>query len=234
MDFEDVRFSAVDGVRLHGWFIPGGDEITLLWLHGNGGNIAHRLDVLSAHHRLGASIFIIDYRGYGISEGRPSEKGTYRDAEAALGYLTSRNDRGGRHVVLYGHSLGCAVALEVAARHEVGAVVLESPFTSVHAMARSRHPIIPSWLPLWPIIEARYDSLSRIERVAAPIMIVHGELDETVPFEMGRELFAAANEPKRLLAVPGAGHSDVLEVSGGLYLDALRTFLDDHVGRRPS
>ena len=226
--FEDVTFAASGGVSLHGWFVPGPGDKTLVWFHGNAGNISHRVDNLySLHTRLGVNIFIFDYRGFGKSEGSPSERGTYLDADAALEYLRSREDVDTNKLVLFGRSVGCAVAAEAATKIEAQAVILESPFTSARAMARKVYPFLPG---IGLLVAGKLDTLSRIGRVHAPIMVIHGDADEIVPFEMGRELFEAANHPKRFYAIGGAGHNDTYLVGGEPYLEALVSFVEDPAG----
>ena len=173
LEFEDVRFTAADGVALHGWFVPGSNGATLVLLHGNAGNISGRLSCLAElHRRLGMNVLIFDYRGYGLSEGRPSEKGTYLDAEAALDYLGSRGDVDPERIVLFGHSLGTAIAVETAVRREVYAVLLEAPFTSIRAMAGHNYPFVPG---IGRILRTKYDSLSKIEDLGAPLLVIHGD-----------------------------------------------------------
>ena len=231
LGYEEVFFSASDGVKLHGWFVPGEKKATLLWFHGNAGNISHRLENLELlYSRLGVSVFIFDYRGYGRSEGRASEKGTYLDAEAAIEYLRSRQGPDKEQdIVLFGRSLGCAVAVEMATRHQVRGVILESPFTSIRAMGQRAYPYLPVGI-LSRLVEARYDSLSKIGEVHSPLMIVHGDRDETVPIGLGRELFEAANEPKRFYTIEGAEHNDTYWVGGDAYFDALKRFVENPGG----
>ena len=229
--FDEVRFAAADGVALHGWFVPGGDGATLVLMHGNAGNISGRLRRLAElHEALGMNVFIFDYRGYGLSEGRPSEKGTYLDAEAALDYVASRGDVDPARTVVFGHSLGTAIAVEMAVRRDVQAVVLEAPFTSIGAMASLGYPFVPG---IGRILRTKYDSLSKIGGIGAPLLVVHGERDATIPIRMGRELYEAAAEPKRLLAIPGADHDDADVVGGDRYYDAIAAFLEDAAGGQP-
>ena len=231
--YEDVRFTASDGVELNGWYVPGESDITLLWLHGNAGNISHRLENLHMiRRRLGVSVFIFDYRGYGASAGSPSEAGTYRDAEAAVDYLRTHQDVDpAENMVVFGRSLGAAVAVDLASRHRVRAVILESPFTSVRSMAQQIYPYLPIGM-LIRMVAARYDSLSRIKAVRSPVMVLHGDRDDTVPIENGLELFDAANEPKRFYAIEGAGHNDTYLVGGTPYFEALGSFIEDPDGDR--
>ena len=224
--FEDVSLTAADGTKLRGWHVPGESRTTLLWLHGNAGNISHRVDNIAMLVRnTGLGVFIIDYRGYGRSEGRPSEKGLYMDAEAAFEHMTS--DLGldpEEDIVLFGRSLGVGVAVEMATRHRVRSVVVESGFTSVREMSKSSGMGVLSIL-LLPLIDARYDSLSKIESALSPVMVIHGDRDEIVPFEMAEKLFAAASEPKRFYPIPGASHNDTYVAGGEAYFDALREFI---------
>jgi fermentation-respiration switch protein FrsA (DUF1100 family) len=227
LEFEDVFFSASDGIRLHGWFVPARSDVTLIYFHGNAGNIGHRVDiVLMLHQRLDVNVFIFDYRGYGRSEGSPSERGFYLDAEAALGYLGSRQDIVQSKLVFYGHSIGAAVAVEMATRRQAQAVILESPFTSVKAMARRVYPLLSRIVPPGLVVNSKYDSLSKIKRVHSPVLVLHGDRDEIAPFEMGRELFEAANEPKRFYAIKGASHNDTHLAGGAAYYEAIKGFID--------
>jgi hypothetical protein len=222
LEFEDLDFRAADGMRLHGWLVPGRGDIALLWFHGNAGNVSHRIDLLEELHReLTVTVFILEYRGYGTSHGAPSEEGLYLDAEAALDALTRRADIRPDKVVFFGQSLGAAVAVELATRHPPAGLILESAFTSVPEMARHHYP----WLPIWPLLRTRFDSLSKIGDVSATLLMIHGENDETTPLEMGERVFAAAREPKRFRLIRGAGHNDVYLVGRSEYLAAWRDFL---------
>ena len=226
LEYDDVYLTTSDGTRIHGWHVPGRSNVTLLWFHGNSGNISHRLDNIHIlNQRLGVGVFIIDYRGYGLSEGKPSEKGLYMDAEAALDYLKA--DLGldpERDVVLMGRSLGAGVAVEMATRHRVRGVMLESGFTSIREMAEASGSKLPIALVLL-VFEARYDSISKIGRVESPVMILHGDRDDTVPYWMAERLYTAANEPKTLYPIRGASHNDTVYVGGEGYLRALENFI---------
>ncbi len=231
LEFEEVFFTAADGVKLHGWYVPADSDVTLLWFHGNAGNIANRLEHLFLSHVvLGVNIFIFDYRGYGLSEGAASESGTYLDGEAAVAYL---RDRRGvdteEQLVLYGHSLGGAVAVEVSRRNPSRALILESTFTSVKDMAKSLYPYLPSGV-VTSLMQSEYDSLSKVAGVRAPVMVIHGEEDTTVPLAEGRSLYDAARQPKRFHTVEGAAHNDVYAVGGDRYFEAIRRFIDDPRG----
>ena len=222
LEYQDVYFTS-EGHRLHGWFIPGRHDITWLWMHGNAGNISHRLDNISLiHDRLGVNMLIFDYRGYGQSEGRPSEQGTYRDAEAALAYLRDLPGVNQERIVLFGRSLGAAVAVELAIRETVAGLILESAFTSVPAMAKAAYP----FLPVGPLLRTRYDSLARIGRVSPPLLVLHSPEDEIVPYKQGRELYEAAPEPKAFHTIAGGGHNETYLRGGEAYWLALDRFME--------
>jgi len=219
---EEVRLTAEDGVRLHGWFLPvQGARWTVLLSHGNAGNISHRLDrTLFLQTRLGASVLLYDYRGYGSSEGSPDEPGTYRDARAAYRYLVEQKQVPPERLVLFGESLGSAVSLDLALAHPAAALILEAPFTSVPAMARTT-----IFFPLAPFVRTRYDNLEKVGRLRMPLLVLQGDHDEVVPFAQGRRLFEAAPGPKRFFAIPGAGHNDTFLVGGDAYWQAIADFL---------
>lgn len=231
LEFEDVFFTASDGVRLHGWFVPGESRATLVWFHGNAGNIGHRVDNLSLlHRRTGLSIFIFDYRGYGRSEGDISEEGTYLDGQAALDYIRLHKGRDlETEVILFGRSLGAGVAVEMAVRNRVRGLILESAFPSVRGMAKRVYPLLPSAV-VAAFVKTDYDSLSKIRGVEAPLLVLHGDRDTVVPMEQGLELFEAANEPKRFYTIRGAGHNDTYIVGGDEYFRTLREFVLDLTG----
>ena len=225
--YEEVAFATENQQMLQGWFIPGtseGNGITWLWLHGNGGNISHRVDELGEiHRRLGVNILIFDYQGYGHSEGRPTEEGTYQDAKAAVEYLADRPDVDSGKIVFFGRSLGSAVALNLATEMPPLGLVLVSPFTSVEDMARLAYPFLPvGWLT-----RGRYDSVSRIRSIKQPVLIIHGLLDDLVPVAQGLKLFDAANEPKRFQVLPEAAHNDTQSKGGAEYWDSLERFMAD-------
>ena len=224
VEFEDVYFTTSNGARLNGWFIPGSRDVIFLWFHGNGGDLGHRVDELARfHHIIGASVFIFDYQGYGRSEGQPSERGTYRDARAALEYVKSRPGAAEDRLVYFGRSLGAAVAVELSVEHPPDGLVLVSPFTSLRDMARLSHPQIP--FAAWAAGE-RFNSISRIPYIERPLLIMHGEHDEIVPVRQGRELFGTANDPKTFRLLPGAGHNDTYDAGGPVYWEQMNQFLD--------
>jgi fermentation-respiration switch protein FrsA (DUF1100 family) len=218
--YSDVWFQTDDHVRLHGWLVPGRHPLTLLWFHGNAGNISHRLDNLrEIHHRLGIGVFIFDYRGYGRSDGAPTEPGLYRDARAARDALI-RHSVPAERIAYFGRSLGAAVALELALSHPPPALILETPFLSVKALANRTLP------GSGYLFKTAFDSLARIGSLHSRLLIVHGDADEVVPHEHGRHLFQAAPEPKAFYTIPGAHHNDTYLVGGDRYWQAWRKFLE--------
>jgi fermentation-respiration switch protein FrsA (DUF1100 family) len=223
LPFEDVALRTEDGVDLHAWFLPvEAARWVVLVSHGNAGNVSHRLDrALRLQARLRASVLLYDYRGYGRSQGSPDEAGTYRDARAAYRWLLDSGRARAEQVVLFGESLGCAVALELAVSAPAAALVLEAPFTSVPDMARTT-----IFLPLAPFVRTRYDNLAKVAHLRMPLLVLHGEQDEVVPFAQGRRLFAAAPEPKRFHAIPGAGHNDAYVTGKNAYWRVIVEFLD--------
>jgi hypothetical protein len=222
LDFEDVSLRTVDGVNLNGWFVPArASRGVVLFFHGNAGNISHRLDWLLMFSRLGYASFIIDYRGYGRSEGKPSEHGTYRDAEAAWAHLTGARGIAPQDIVIFGESLGGAVAARLAAGARPRALVLHSAFTSLPDLGAQIYPIFPvRWLA-----RIEYDTRSHLARLACPLLVAHSPDDEIVPFAHGRALFAAAPEPKSFLELAG-GHNDGLIFARPPWVEALARFLE--------
>ena len=202
---QEVRFSSSDGNRLHGVWMPPPSEhaAVLIFSHGNAGNLFHRLALLDKFREAGLGVFLYDYRGYGLSEGSPGESGLYRDSEAAWDWVTQKEISPSR-LISYGRSLGAAVALQLALSREVGAVVLDVPFTSIEDMAGHILPFFPSG----PFLIESYDNLGKVGSLDHPLLVVIAENDQVVPPWMGKVLFEAAPQPKRLLIVSDAGHSD--------------------------
>jgi len=231
LPYEDVRLTTGDGLGLHGWFIPAAQRGnapqphgTVLFLHGNAGNISHRLDSLQMFHNLGYNTLIFDYRGYGNNDGSPSEQGTYLDAEAAWRYLTEQRRIPSCRIVLFGESLGGAVASWLAARQKPAALVIASGFTSVPDLAQHFYPFMPvRWLA-----HLRYDTRENLRAVAAPVLIAHSPEDEIIPFEHGQALYAAANPPKHFLELAG-GHNDGFIFMRESWVGELKDFLNGHI-----
>lgn len=223
--YEEVWFPARDGVKLHGWLVPGeADKPLVVFFHGNAANISHRVDQIACLNSLGLSVFIFDYRGFGVSEGRAlSEEDIYRDARGALDYLATRGHPPGR-LVYFGSSMGAAVALQMALETPPTGVALECPFTSLRDIARHMTPVTYALVGWWSI-DTAFDNINKIGLLSRPLLILHGDRDDKIPLEMSRLLFVKAKEPKTLLVVPGAGHSDVFSVGGETYRQAWRSFL---------
>jgi len=221
LDYEDVTLRTEDGESLHGWFVPHPSAgATLLFCHGNAGNISHRLDTIRLFHELGLNVLIFDYRGYGRSSGTTTEQGTYRDVDAAWNYLVGDRGIPPRSVVLFGRSLGAAVIADLAVRTRPGAVILESAFTSVPDMAARIYP----WLPVRWLASYRYDNAEKIQDIAAPVLVIHSRDDEIIPFRQGKRLYTLANEPKQMLEMHG-GHNDGFHASRDLYRPAVGDFI---------
>lgn len=229
--FEEVLLAAGDGVALHGWFIPASpesgaaagaprrDRLTVLFLHGNAGNISHRFEKLRILRELGASVLIVDYRGYGRSGGRPDEPGLYRDARAAYDHLVGERGLDPGELVLYGESLGSAVAADLAAGSEVGGVVLEAAFTSARDVGQSMFPFLPvRWL-----MRTRFDTAGKIARVRAPFLLLHSRDDEYFAPIHAERLLAASRGRARLVLLRG-GHNEAFLASEGEYRRALAEF----------
>ena len=226
--FQAVTLRTADGEALAGWFVPASTARgTLLYLHGNGGNIGHRLDQIEVFHRLGLNVFIIDYRGYGASSGKPSEDGTYQDALAAWTYLTQQKRLAPERIVLFGESLGGSIAAWLAARQPPAGLVIYASFTSVPEIAQALYPMFPASR----LVRYRYDTRAALGNVNCPVLILHSPKDEIIPFSHGQALLEAAHEPKRLVQLRG-GHNDALQVSREVYTREIGAFLQAFLSRR--
>jgi uncharacterized protein len=223
LPYETVDLETPDRVRISSWWIPAGSPRgVLLFCHGNGGNISDRLDFIRMFNRLGLSTLIFDYRGYGKSEGRPSEQGTYRDAEAAWKYLVEERRTNPSKIIVFGRSLGGAVAARLAELHTLGALILESSFTSVRDVARDRFP----WV--WVVFPDRYPTKRFLQKAACPVLIIHSRDDRMIPFHHGQDLFAAARGPKEFLEIRGA-HNDAFFRSQTLHEETLDNYLSRYL-----
>lgn len=220
------RFVAGDGVRLHAWLAPPTDPFApvLVWSHGNGGNVAGREDVLLALAARGLGVLAYDYRGYGLSEGRPNEAGLYLDAEAAWDHAVAAGVAPQR-IVCFGESLGGAVSIHLATRRRCAAVIVVSTFTSLRDVARQHYGVLAA------LAGNQFDSSARVATIAAPILVAHGDADEIVPFALGERLFALAREPKRFVRVHGRQHNDVFDSPP--LLDAIAAFAHGVVADAP-
>jgi fermentation-respiration switch protein FrsA (DUF1100 family) len=216
LDFEIVAFESADSVQLSGWYVPSEDaELTVLFCHGNGGNMSHRLDSINIFHNLGLSCFIFDYRGYGQSSGKPTEEGTYLDAEAAYEWLKKKKKVSSADIIVFGRSLGASIAAYLAARVEVRALIIESCFTSYVDIGKKFYP----YMPVRRFARFSYRTIDYVKDVHCPVMIIHSRNDEIVPFEFGLELYEEANEPKEFIEIFG-GHNDGFLVSSEIYRKA--------------
>lgn len=209
---EDCELRASDGVRLTAVYLPRKDaRATVLYLHGNGGNLAGPARWLARFgERARVDVLVLDYRGYGRSEGMPSEEGLYRDAEAAYDHLVEKHGAAPRSLLVYGHSLGTAVAVELALRRPVAGVILEAPFTSIPAVVESAVP----FLDARRVLSERFDNLEKAPRLTAPVVVVHGTKDRTIPHAHGKAVAEAVRAPSVFISVSGAGHGDSPRVAG--------------------
>jgi fermentation-respiration switch protein FrsA (DUF1100 family) len=225
LEFEDVYFFSSDGVKLNGWYIPAKEaRATVLFCHGNAGNISHRIDVIYLFYKLGLSVFIFDYRGYGRSQGRPTEEGLYLDAEAAYKYLIKSRNLNESSLVVYGKSIGANVAVELCSKVKIAALISESAFTSALEMGKKLFP----FLPLKWIISIKFDALSKIKNIIIPKLIIHSEDDKIIPFRHGRKLFEAALEPKEFYPMRG-GHNDAIFLASEDFVSKIDAFLHKHL-----
>lgn len=228
MAYREVRFPAGDGVALHGWFAPAENPRgAALYFHGNAGNISHRLETVRLARGLGLDIFLFDYRGYGQSEGRPTEEGTYADARGAWAWLTGEGGRDPARIVLWGRSLGGAVAARLAAELDPppAGLILESTFTSLPDMGAAVYPFLPVRL----IARMRYPVAEDLARVRCPVLVAHSPSDEVVPYRFGERLYAVAPEPKRFLRLAG-DHNHGWLATGREYVAAVDGFLAQALG----
>jgi fermentation-respiration switch protein FrsA (DUF1100 family) len=223
IDAEEIRLTTEDGVRIHAFYLPapGGASRALLFLHGNAGNASHRLPNAALLAGLGVDVLLLDYRGYGVSEGTPSEAGVYADARAGLAWLVEERGFPTERIVLFGRSIGGAVAVDLAQDRPLAGVVLESTFSSLRALARGFAG------PLGGLLVRGFDSEAKIARARAPLLFFHGDRDEIVDFSLGRALFDLAPSPKAFETLRGAGHNDTVERGGRTYLARIRSFLDE-------
>jgi uncharacterized protein len=214
----DVWLNTPDGVRLHAWFVRReGTRLVTLFLHGNAGNVTHRIPHIREIVAAGSTILVLDYRGYGKSGGRPTEKGLYLDSETALAYLLGLGYRP-TQIILHGESLGTAVAIDLSSRRPCAGLILEAPFTSGSDVAGTVLPV------LGPLLVRSLNSVPKIRSILTPKLFMQGDHDEIIPLRLGQELYAAAQEPKSFWVVEGAGHNDIIETAGPRYWQRLAAF----------
>ncbi len=227
--FEEVTLRTADNEKLHGWFIPAVStnnqlEKTVLFMHGNAGNISHRLENIRIYHQLGLNFFIFDYRGYGQSTGNTSEAGTYLDAAAAWDYLIGEQNMNAEQIIIAGRSLGGGVASELANNVTPAMLILESTFTSMPDASKKHYP----FMPISIILKHRYETLNKLKNISCPIVIVHSRNDEVIPFSHAEINFERANQPKKFIELRG-GHGNGFLLSKRDYVaglqDALQTML---------
>ena len=227
LGFEEISITTSDGLQLHGWFVPAeSSKATVLFLHGNAGNISHRLDSIKIFHELGLDTLIIDYRGYGQSEGKPGEQGTYLDAQAAWDYLVRNRGIAPEQIVIFGRSLGGAVAAKLALETTAAAIIIESSFSSALDMARRLYPFMPARL----ITRLKYPVRDHVSKLNIPLLVIHSRDDEIIPFSMGQVIFEAAAGPKAMLELSG-GHNDGFLMNRDRYKAGLAEFIDLHLYR---
>lgn len=225
MPYEEIRLETSDGVGLHGWFLPAeGSRQVLLFFHGNAGNISHRGDSIRLFSSLGLNVFIIDYRGYGLSGGTPSERGLYLDADAAWRYLVDRRGFRESDIIIFGRSLGGAVAANLASRVSAGGLILESTLSSARDFAEAVFPLLSRLV----VLRYEFDSVARLKRVNSPLLVLHSPEDEVMPYKLGLRLYEAANEPKDFVTLRGDHDSGFL-TSRPHYDMALAAFVRDGV-----
>lgn len=220
-NLRDCWITAEDGVKLHGWFAAAESaKATLVLSHGNGGNISYRYLVMRSlvHHKF--NVLMYDYRGYGRSEGTPSEEGIYKDGRAVFDYAATLPEVNPNRVILWGTSLGGAVAIDVATHRAAAGLILESTFSSGKDVARMLYPFLPVGL----FMRSKFNSIDKITTLHLPLLVMHGSHDEILPIGLGRRLFAAANYPKEFYEIPGAGHNDTFFVGGEEYFDRIDRF----------
>ncbi len=219
--YEDVFLETKDGVHLHSWFIPHPDATqTLLFFHGNAGNISHRGKSVEIFHRLGLNVFILGYRGYGESQGKPSETGLYKDALSAWHYLLEERSLNPQDIILFGRSLGGSIAAELATEVQPGGLILESTFSSARDMADIILPLISRLVYL----RYEFDTLTKLTQITVPVLILHSPDDEIIPFRLGEKTYQAANEPKTFVIMKG-GHNNGFLMSQPDYEQAFHTFI---------
>ncbi len=225
LDYDELYLNSSDGNKIHAWYIEHKNpRAHVLFFHGNAGNISHRLDSIKFFHDLGLSTLIIDYQGYGLSEGKASEKGSYDDALAAWDYLTKTKNINPENIIIFGRSLGGGVASWLASEKPSGLVIMESTFSSVAEMGKDIYP----YLPVRLLTRIHYNNKERIRHIKTPVLIVHSKTDELIPYKHGRMLYELANEPRRFLEIQG-GHNDGFFLSRDFYKENLDNFIKEYL-----
>ncbi|MDB9517204.1 alpha/beta fold hydrolase [Roseofilum reptotaenium CS-1145] len=237
LDYEEVWVESVEpGVKLHGWWIPNErSDRLLLYLHGNSDNIGTNVYHSGRFYHLGFSVFLFDYRGYGQSKGEfPTEKQVYEDTDTIWKYLVNERGIAPEQIVVYGHSLGGAIAIELATKHpEISHLIIEGSFTSLRRMGDYRYPLL-NILPIDLLLQNQFNSRAKVPQLKMPTLFIHGQQDSAVPFFMSEELFAAAPEPKELWLFPPGDHTTVAPLAGEEYFKTVREFVNLPVFPIPS
>ncbi len=223
LEYEDVFFETEDGLRLNSWFIPAENpKGIILYNNGNAGNIGDRIEITKIFNKLNLSVFLFDYRGYGKSQGKPSEEGLYRDAMAAYQYLNSRHDIDRDRIILYGESIGAVVAADLASKVNARALIFQSGFSSAVDMGERLFPFLPvRWL-----ITVRYNAVEKLKNLSTPKLIIHSRDDEMIPFELAEKVFNSASEPKEFYIMHGT-HNEAIFMSKEEYSKKVGAFIDN-------
>lgn len=220
VEVEQLFLESVDGVRIHAFFVRNSDsDRALLYLHGNAGNASHRLPTAVQFAQLGFNVLLIDYQGYGLSEGQPSESGIYADGNTGLEHLLGRGFQYS-NIILFGRSLGGAVAVDIARERALAGVILCSTFSSGADMAREMGLGLMAWL-----VRKRFNSVEKIKQLQSPLLSLHGELDRVIPLRLGKKLFASARVEKQWKVISGAGHNDIIDFGGVRFWQPVSEFL---------
>lgn len=226
LNYQEVWIPVSQKERIHAWWIPGEGKYTVLYLHGNGINVGANVAHANRFHKLGFSVLLIDYRGYGLSEGVfPTESQVYEDAETAWNYLVKERQISPKEIFIFGHSLGGAIGINLAVKHpEAAGLIVESTFTSIRQMVDKLgyYNMFPAAL----ILHQRFDSINKVKSLQIPALFIHGMADSLIPHQMSQMLYAASPEPKQILLIPEAGHNNVAEIAENKYLQAVREFVE--------
>ncbi|MBN2401912.1 MAG: alpha/beta hydrolase [Spirochaetes bacterium] len=225
LNFESIRLKTKDDTIIIGWWIPSDQaKGVVLYSHGNSGNISHCLEIIQIFNKLSLSVFIYDYRGYGESEGEPSEMGTYMDSEAAWLYLVNERGIERRKIIIFGRSLGGSISAWLADSYTPGILIIESSFRSLTDVSHDRYP----WFPGKLIFGDSYSTYRHLQKIKCPVLIIHSKDDEISPFSQGEKIFHAANEPKELLVISGSHNRGFLE-SRNEYESGIDSFISKYL-----
>lgn len=222
LSYEDLYIKTSDGIKINAWLVKAGNAPTIIFAHGNAGTMSERVMKVKFFHDLGLNVLIFDYRGYGKSQGHPTEEGVYQDAQAVYDYLQTRTDIDRSRIIAYGASLGGVVAIDLASKRKLAGLVVESSITSAHDMARRLYPSLPSWM-----MSVKFDSLSKVGKITVPKLFLYSRQDEVVPFSMGHKLYEVAANPKSFIEISG-GHNDGVFITDPSVREEFRKFLETY------